>query len=77
MTNVSDTGKRLGASIATLRRWVSGKSIAENTVGGRRCYDLTKLRPELFKQEDRGNLRTVIYVHVSSHDQKNDLEQQK
>jgi len=58
-----------GVSITTLRRWeLEGKLIPERTVAGRRRYDLTKLKPELFHESDDSK-RTVAYARVSSHDQ--------
>jgi len=54
-----------------------GKLVAEHTAGGHRRYDLTRLRPELFRAEDASQRRTVAYARVSSHDQKDDLEHQK
>jgi predicted site-specific integrase-resolvase len=68
----------LGVSIPTLRRWeATGKIAAEHTTGGHRRYDLTKLRPELFRAAEKEARRTVAYARVSSHDQKDDLERQK
>lgn len=59
-------------------RWErEGKLIPdERTPGGRRRYDLARLRPEQF-HESTAQRRTIAYAHVSSHDQKDDLERQK
>ncbi|WP_090941698.1 IS607 family transposase [Azotobacter beijerinckii] len=78
LVSIGEAAKALGVSITTLRRWEAlGKLVAEHTAGGHRRYDLTKLRPELFRAEDASQRRTVAYAHVSSHDQKDDLERQK
>ena len=75
---IGEAAKVLGVSIPTLRRWeATGKIAAEHTTGGHRRYDLTKLRPELFRAAEKEARRTVAYARVSSHDQKDDLERQK
>ena len=75
---IGEAAKTLGVSITTLRRWeASGRLIAEHTAGGHRRYDLAKLRPELFRDEEAASRRTVAYARVSSHDQEADLERQK
>jgi len=76
--SISDAAKALGVSVTTLRRWEAvGKLIPEHTAGGHRRYDLSKLRPEMFRAEEAAARRTIAYARVSSHDQKNDLERQK
>ncbi len=57
----------------TLRRW---EHEGKRTPGGRRRYDLARLRPEQFHAPEAAR-RTVAYARVSSHDQKDDLERQK
>lgn len=47
-----------------------------HTSGGHRRYDLTKLRPELFRAAQDA-CKTVASARVSSHDQKDDMERQK
>ena len=75
---IGEAASALGVSITTLRRWeASGKLVPEHTAGGHRRYDLTKLRPEMFRAEAEADRRTVAYARVSSHDQKDDLERQK
>ena len=77
LVGIGETASALGVSITTLRRWeTEGKLTAEYTAGGHRRYDLSKLKPELYRvgADDR---RTVAYARVSSHDQKDDLERQK
>jgi predicted site-specific integrase-resolvase len=61
-----------------LRRWErEGRLLPdERTPGGRRRYDLARLRPELFHAPEPQR-RTIAYARVSSHDQKDDLERQK
>jgi putative resolvase len=78
IVSISEAAKALGVSITTLRRWeTAGKLLAEHTAGGHRRYNLTKLRPELFRAADEAKRKTVAYARVSSHDQKADLERQK
>lgn len=73
---IGEAAKVLGVSITTLRRWEKeGKLIPEKTTSKHRRYDLAKLKPETFHQED--TRKTVAYARVSSHDQKADLEWQK
>ena len=48
----------------------------EHTPGGRRRYDLARLRPEQFHATEAAR-RTIAYARVSSHDQKDGLERQK
>jgi predicted site-specific integrase-resolvase len=50
--------------------------VPEHTAGRHRRYDLTKLKPELFRLA-RDERKTIGYARVSSHDQKDDLERQK
>ena len=78
MVSIHEAAEFLGVSAQTLRRWErEGKLIAdERTPGGRRRYDLARLRPEQFHASD-AQRRTVAYARVSSHDQKDDLERQK
>jgi len=69
----------LNISPQTLRRWEREGRIepAEQTSGGQRCYDLSKLAPNLFRPNSADPRRTVAYARVSSHDQKDELERQK
>jgi excisionase family DNA binding protein len=78
MVSIREAAEFMGVSAQTLRRWErEGKLVAhERTPGGRRRYDLTRLRPDQFHDRDTGR-RTVAYARVSSHDQKDDLERQK
>lgn len=75
---IGEASKALGVSIPTLRRWEQeGKITPERTAGGTRRYDLSLLRPELFRTYQKENRKTVAYARVSSRDQKGDLERQK
>ena len=78
MVSIHEAAEFLGVAAQTLRRWErEGKLIPdERTPGGRRRYDLARLRPEQFHVPD-AELRTIAYARVSSHDQKDDLERQK
>jgi predicted site-specific integrase-resolvase len=71
--SISEAAQLKGVSVSTLRRWESeGKLIPERTANGHRRYSINQLldiKPD--------NALTVCYARVSSHDQKNDLEQQK
>lgn len=78
MVSIQEAAEFLGVSAQTLRRWErEGKLIPdERTAGGRRRYDLARLRPEQFHASEAAR-RTIAYARVSSHDQKDDLERQK
>lgn len=74
---ISDAAEALGVSITTLRRWEKeGKLKSDRTYAGHRRYDLSKIKPELFHNNDTTR-KTIAYARVSSHDQKADLERQK
>jgi predicted site-specific integrase-resolvase len=78
LVSIGEAAKAHGVSITTLRRWeASGRLSALYTAGGRRRYDLATLRPELFHAGPATARRTVAYVRVSSHDQKDDLARQQ
>ena len=79
LVSIAEAAKALGVSPQTLRRWErEGKAVpTDKTAGGRRRYDLAKLRPDLFRAESVADRKTVAYARVSSHDQKEDLERQK
>ena len=78
LVDIAEAAKALGVSTITLRRWEqSGKLIPERTKGGHRRYDLSQLRPELYRNLSDENRMTIAYARVSSHDQKQDLERQK
>ena len=78
LVDIAEAAKALGVSTITLRRWEqSGKLIPERTKGGHRRYDLSQLRPELYRNQSDENRVTIAYARVSSHDQKQDLERQK
>lgn len=78
MVSIQEAAEFLGVAAQTLRRWErEGKLIPdERTPGGRRRYDLARLRPEQFHSPEAAR-RTIAYARVSSHDQKDDLERQK
>lgn len=78
MVGIQEAAEFLGVAAQTLRRWErEGKLIPdERTPGGRRRYDLARLRPEQFHASDAPR-RTLAYARVSSRDQKDDLERQK
>ena len=78
MVSIHEAAEFLGVAAQTLRRWErEGKLIPdERTPGGRRRYDLARLRPEQFHAHE-ATRRTIAYARVSSHDQKEDLERQK
>ncbi len=78
LVSIREAADFLGVAAQTLRRWErEGKLIPdERTAGGRRRYDLARLRPECFRAPESAR-RTIAYARVSSHDQKADLERQK
>jgi len=75
---IREAAEALGVSTQTLRRWErEGRLLPdERTAGGRRRYDLARLKPELFHAAPQDR-KTIAYARVSSHDQKDDLERQK
>jgi putative resolvase len=78
IVGVSEAAEALGVSVSTLRRWdAAGTLEAEHTPGGRRRYDLAKLRPQEFRAAEASKSKTIAYARVSSPDQKADLERQK
>ena len=75
---IGEAAQALGVSITTLRRWErEGKLVPAHTSGGHRRYDLAKVCPEHFRAAADVTRKTMAYAHVSSHDQKDDLERQK
>jgi len=78
MVSIQEAAKFLGVCPQTLRRWErEGRLLPdERTPGGRRRYDLARLRPEQFRAPETPR-RTIAYARVSSHDQKEALERQK
>ncbi|WP_142526129.1 IS607 family transposase [Methylacidimicrobium cyclopophantes] len=79
LVGIREAAEALGVSAQTLRRWErEGRLFPdERTAGGRRRYDLVRLRPGMFRAGDEAKRRTIAYARVSSHDQKDDLERQK
>jgi len=78
LVTIGEASEILGVSISTLRRWdKAGRLEPEKTTSGHRRYDISKLKPELFRQTMQETRKTVAYARVSSHDQKTDLERQK
>ena len=76
---IHEAAEALGVSAQTLRRWErEGRLLPdERTAGGRRRYDLARLKPEKFRSQAEAVRKTVAYARVSIHDQKDDLERQK
>jgi excisionase family DNA binding protein len=75
---IKTAAEALGVSTSTLRRWeANGTLIPERTSGNQRRYDLSKIRPEMFRAFRKEARKTVAYARVASHDQKDDLERQK
>ena len=78
LVTIGEASEILGVSISTLRRWdKAGRLEPEKTTSGHRRYDISNLKPELFRQTIQETRKTVAYARVSSHDQKTDLERQK
>lgn len=78
LVGIGTAAKALGVTPLTLRRWhETGRLVPDFvTEGGRRRYDLSRLRPEQFRAETGDTRKTVAYARVSSHDQRPDLERQ-
>jgi len=78
LVSIQEAAEFLGIAPQTLRRWErEGKLLPdEPTAGGRRRYDLAQLRLDQFHALEKV-CHTIAYAHVSSHDQKDDLEGQK
>jgi predicted site-specific integrase-resolvase len=78
LVTIGEASEMLGVSITTLRRWdKAGRFTAEKTASGHRRYDISKLKPEMYRALKEEGKKTVAYARVSSHDQKSDLERQK
>ena len=79
LSSIYEAAQFLGVSTQTLRRWErEGKDIAvQRTKGGQRRYDLSKLRPLATGPARLSEGITIAYARVSSHDQKEDLQQQE
>ena len=78
LITIGEASDILGVSISTLRRWdKDGRLKPEKTASGHRRYDISKLKPDLFRDSVLENRKTIAYARVSSHEQKDDLERQK
>jgi predicted site-specific integrase-resolvase len=78
LITIGEASEILGVSISTLRRWdKAGRLEPEKTTSGHRRYDISKLKPEVYREIQREAKKTIAYARVSSHDQKADLERQK
>jgi len=78
LITIGEASEVLGVSVSTLRRWdKEGRLSPERTASGHRRYDISKLKPELYRTFEHESRKTIAYARVSSHDQKNDLERQK
>lgn len=78
LVGIGQASKALGVTPLTLRRWHEQGKLEPDLVteGGRRRYDLSRLRPGLFRAEVTAERRTVAYARVSSRDQEPDLRRQ-
>lgn len=78
LVGIGQASKALGVTPLTLRRWHEQGRLEPDLVteGGRRRYDLSRLRPGLFRAEETAERRTVAYARVSSRDQEPDLRRQ-
>lgn len=78
LVGIGQASKALGVTPLTLRRWHEQGKLEPDLVteGGRRRYDLSRLRPGLFRAEEAPERRTVAYARVSSRDQEADLQRQ-
>ncbi|MFO1259194.1 MAG: IS607 family transposase [Gammaproteobacteria bacterium] len=79
LLSISEASEYLGVTPATLRRWERSGRLkpAERTIGKQRRYDISQLKPHLFRNVPLiQNKTTYAYARVSSHDQKSDLQRQ-
>jgi predicted site-specific integrase-resolvase len=78
LVSIGQASRVLGVTPLTLRRWHEQGKLEPDLVteGGRRRYDLSRLRPGLFRAEETAERRTVAYARVSSRDQEADLHRQ-
>ncbi|EQD63986.1 Resolvase domain protein, partial [mine drainage metagenome] len=77
LVSIREAARELGVWPETLRRWEAEGKIEPplRTPGGRRRYDLAKLRG--LAPHKASSLRmTLLYARVSSHDQKENLARQ-
>ena len=58
---IHEAAEALGVAAQTLRRWErEGRLVPdERTAGGRRRYDLARLKPELFRSQAEAARRTA------------------
>ena len=78
LVSIGEASEILGVSISMLRRWdKDGRLKPEKTASGHRRYDISKLKPNKFRESVSEARKTIAYARVSSHDQKYDLERQK
>lgn len=77
LVSIKEAAKELGVWPETLRRWEAQGKIEPplRTPGGRRRYDLAKLRG-LGPRKAPSSRQTLLYARVSSRDQKDDLVRQ-
>lgn len=77
LVSIKVAARELGVWPETLRRWEAEGKIEPpmRTPGGRRRYDLAKLRG-LAPHKAPSARQTLLYARVSSHDQKEDLARQ-
>ena len=79
MLTISEAARELGVSVSTLRRWDhTGRLKPEKTAAGHRRYDISKLKPGLYRTKaQREERKTIAYARVSGDDQAEELERQK
>ena len=77
LVSIREAARELGVWPETLRRWEAEGKIEPpmRTPGGRRRYDLAKLRG-LSAHKAPSSRQTLLYARVASHDQKEDLVRQ-
>ena len=76
---IGQSAKFIGVSVSTIRNWEAKGQLksAFRTPGGHRRFKLEAIHKVCGFLPKKNLRKTICYVRVSSHDQKEDLERQK
>lgn len=59
LITIGEAAEVLGVSISTLRRWDrEGRLTPEKTTSGHRRYDISKLKPEMYRENIKESRKT-------------------